>query len=98
MLLTNHHTLTLAAFPGDAYGFKIGKMHHRRQETDPDAVDRVVVPEDERILREAVERYFPEANGPITRSAVCLFTSTPDENFLIDRHPAHPQVRVMVSI
>jgi sarcosine oxidase len=23
---------------------------------------------------------------------VCLYTMTPDEHFLLDRHPAHPQV------
>ncbi|KAK2078181.1 hypothetical protein QBZ16_004049 [Prototheca wickerhamii] len=61
-------------------------------ETDPDAVDREVTLEDEGTLRVAVERYFPEAAGPMTRAAVCLFTNTPDENFLIDRHPRHEQV------
>ena len=31
-------------FPADAQlGFKIGKYHHRRQTTDPDALDRVVL-------------------------------------------------------
>ena len=84
----------LLAFPADDHGFKIGKIHHRRQETDPDAVDREVTLEDEGTLRVAVERYFPEAAGPMTRAAVCLFTNTPDENFLIDRHPRHEQVEV----
>lgn len=24
--------------------------------------------------------------------ATCMFTNTPDEHFIIDRHPEHPQV------
>ena len=27
-------------------------------------------------------------------SGVCLFTNTPDEHFVVDFHPAHPQVLV----
>ncbi len=73
-------------------GFKIGKYHHRGERVDPDAFDRTCGPEDERVLREAVSRYFPAANGPLLRSAACLFTNTPDEHFVIDRHPDAPQV------
>ncbi len=44
-------------------GFKIGKYHHLRQQTDPDRVDREFHPEDEAVLREAIRRYFPAADG-----------------------------------
>jgi len=33
-------------------------------------------------------------DGPLRRAVVCLYTNTRDEHFLIDRHPAHPQVWV----
>ncbi|KDD77068.1 FAD dependent oxidoreductase [Helicosporidium sp. ATCC 50920] len=79
-------------FPADADSFKIGRMHHRCQRTDPDAVDREVTAEDEAVLRQAVARYFPGADGPCTRSAVCLFTNTPDEHFVVDAHPCHRNV------
>ena len=68
-------------------GFKIGKYHHRRQQVDPDSVDRDGHPEDEAILREAIRRYFPEANGPTLAMKVCLFSNTPDEHFIIDYAP-----------
>jgi sarcosine oxidase len=42
---------------------------------------------DEAALRIAVGRYFPGANGPLLRSATCLFTNAPDEHFILDRHP-----------
>jgi sarcosine oxidase len=73
-------------------GFKIGKYHHRQEKVDPDQVDRGCHPEDEAVLREALGRYFPDADGPTLAMKVCLFTNTPDEHFILDRHPEHPQV------
>lgn len=43
--------------------------------------------EDERVLRDAIMRYFPEANGPTIAMRTCLFTNTPDGHFVLDRHP-----------
>ena len=82
-------------FPEDpSRGFKIGKYHHRRQATDPEAVDRTCSPEDEATLRDGIVHYFPDANGPTASTSVCLFSNTPDEHFVIDRVPAHPEVVV----
>ena len=82
-------------FPIDpARGFKIGKYHHRRQVTDPDAVDRTCSEEDEAALREGIVHYFPDANGLTAATSVCLFTNTPDEHFVIDRVPDRPDVVV----
>jgi glycine/D-amino acid oxidase-like deaminating enzyme len=35
---------------------------------------------------------MPGANGPLANAMVCLYTNTPDEAFVIDRHPAAPGV------
>ncbi len=76
----------------DVPGFKIGRYHHLDERVQPDTVDRVCHPRDEAALREAVSRYFPAANGPLRSSAVCMFTNTPDEHFIIDRAPDAPEV------
>ena len=76
-------------------GFKIGRYHHLAEVVDPDAMDRGCHPADEAALRAAVARYFPAANGPLLRSAACLFTNTPDEHFIVDRHPESPAVLVV---
>jgi sarcosine oxidase len=76
-------------------GFKIGKYHHRGERIDPDTMDRECRAEDEAALREAVARYFPDANGPLLRSDTCIFTNTADEHFLIDRDPANPEVLIV---
>ena len=69
--------------------FKIGKYHLRvRPVPDPDRLDRECSPEDEAGVRERVAAYFPEANGPTRRMVACMFTTSPDEHFILDRHPA----------
>ena len=76
-------------------GFKIGRFHHLRQEVpDPDAMDRECRPEDEAVLREGIEAFFPRANGPTRRMTACLFTNSPDGHFILDRHPDHENVFV----
>jgi len=78
----------------DGSGFKVGKYHHRRQRSDPDRMDRTCHDEDEAVLRVALRRYFPDADGPTVNMQTCLFTNSPDEHFIIDRHPEAPNVVV----
>ena len=73
-------------------GFKFGKYHHRLETTDPDRVDREIYPEDEAVLREGIRRYFPDADGPTMAMKTCMFTNSPDEHFILDRHPEHAHV------
>ncbi|MBN4064269.1 N-methyl-L-tryptophan oxidase [Dehalococcoides mccartyi] len=75
-------------------GFKIGRYHHLEEVSDPDHMERNVTQEDEDILRVATARYFPKANGTLMTLKTCLFTNTPDEHFIIDILPEHPQVSV----
>jgi sarcosine oxidase len=77
-------------------GFKIGKYHHRRERVGPERMDRRCHPEDEAVLREGIRRYFPAADGARLDMKACIFTNSPDEHFIIDTHPAHPQC-VIVS-
>ena len=73
-------------------GFKLGKYHHRGEVVDPDRVNREPEREDEELLRAFVRRYFPDGNGPTVMLKVCLFTNSPDEHFILDLHPDHPEV------
>jgi len=73
-------------------GFKVGKYHHRDERVDPDQMDRECHPADEEVLRVGISKYFPDANGPTLAMKTCLFTNSPDEHFIIDVHPEHPEV------
>jgi len=46
-------------------------------------------------VRSLVRRFVPGADGRLRKSAVCLYTNTPDEHFWIDWHPAHGQVLIV---
>lgn len=73
-------------------GFKIGRYHHLEETTSPEAMNRAVNERDEQILRAAVSRYFPDADGPIMTLKTCLFTNSPDEHFIVDVLPDQPEV------
>ena len=75
-------------------GFKLGRYHHLREQGPADELDREPRPEDERVLREFAERYFPEGAGPALTLKTCLFENSPDEHFVLDRLPDAPQVVV----
>ncbi len=87
---------TFYGFPEfDVPGFKIGRYHHLAEAVHPDSMDRECHAADEAALRLAVARYFPGANGPLLRSAACLFTNSPDEHFILDRHPEAARVLIV---
>lgn len=75
-------------------GFKIGKYNHKREQVDPDTMDRSCDFTDEQVLRKAIRRYFSDADGPVIAMTTCLFSNTADENFILDLHPAFPQVSI----
>lgn len=73
-------------------GFKIGRYHHLNEHVNPDTLTRDVTAEDERVLRDCVSHYFPAANGATMSLKTCMFTNSPDEHFIIGKHPAHERV------
>jgi sarcosine oxidase len=72
-------------FPGDAFGVKVGKHHHRDETVDPDDYDRSVSARDEAVIRAALADHLPAANNRMRMAKTCLYTMTPDGHFLIDR-------------
>ncbi|MDO9710615.1 N-methyl-L-tryptophan oxidase [Paracraurococcus lichenis] len=75
-------------------GFKFGRYNHRQERMPAERMNREVEAEDEAILRAFAGRYFPQGTGPTMALRACIFTNTPDEHFILDRHPAHRQVVV----
>jgi glycine/D-amino acid oxidase-like deaminating enzyme len=74
-------------------GVKVAR-HHGGRTVDPATVDRTATDDDERPVREFMTRYMPAANGPRLDSRVCMYTNTPDFNFVLDLHPVEPNVVV----
>jgi sarcosine oxidase len=78
-------------FPNLGEGVKVG-IHHEGENTDPDFIRREVGDDDIEAMRAILRRIMPAIDTASRASAVCMYTSTPDMNFLIDFHPQHPQV------
>jgi sarcosine oxidase len=75
-------------------GFKLGRYYHLDERGDPDELFRGVKPEDEPLLRSFADEHFPDGAGPTMALKTCLFELSPDEHFLIDRHPEAASVVV----
>jgi len=90
---------------GNHYGFpsvggglvKIAKHHHLDETADPDRVERAVSAADEAAIRAALTAHIPAADGPLAAAKTCLYTMTPDHDFIVDRMPGAPNV-VVASI
>jgi len=82
-------------FPRLERGVKAALMHQGETSAHPDEVCRAVEEAEVEPLRAALRKMLPGvASAPVRGHAVCLFTNTPDEDFAIGFHPAHPQVLV----
>jgi sarcosine oxidase len=80
-------------FPDLGDGIKVAR-HHEGEITQPDTVSREVNAEETEGMRQLVRHFLPDADGPLRSATVCLYTDTPDHHFLIDTHPAFPQVLI----
>jgi sarcosine oxidase len=91
--------------PGVYYGFPIlpvGKFsgpiglklaHHTPgTATDPDTINRIPNAEDEANLIYALNKFIPEGYSSIHVMKSCMYTNTPDENFILDFLPGYDNV------
>jgi len=86
---------------GSIYGFPIWERsglkiarHDGGATADPETLDRVVRAGEEDDVVGLARDIFPGVTGNVIESAVCMYTVTPDENFIVDRHPEYPQVTI----
>jgi sarcosine oxidase len=82
-------------FPADgSNGVKVARHSQDGAAVDPESYERAVSPTDEEIIRAALKAHLPAADGKLLAATTCLYTMSPDGDFIIDRLPAHPQVVV----
>jgi glycine/D-amino acid oxidase-like deaminating enzyme len=46
-------------------------------------------------MRRLLREFVPDLDGRWRSSEVCMYTNTPDGDFILDWHPRHPQVLVV---
>jgi sarcosine oxidase len=81
-------------FPAETDGVKVAKHHHAGATVDPDHYDRAVSTADEDVIRTALKAHVPDAGGRLLAARTCLYTTTPDGDFILDRLPGCPQIIV----
>jgi sarcosine oxidase len=60
--------------------------------SNPDTVNRSLLPTDVPLVRDVIAQLLPDANGPLLTHKICLYSNSPDQHFLIDHHPQHKNV------
>ncbi|XP_031728356.1 peroxisomal sarcosine oxidase [Anarrhichthys ocellatus] len=86
---TKHHIYGL---PSNEYLGLMKICYHIGGETDPDERDKQTDRSDIDILQRIIARCFP---GLVPEPAVvesCMYTMTPDQHFVLDRHPSHSNI------
>ena len=82
-------------FPREPRGVKASIMHAGQTAGTPDELRRPAEDNEVEPLRAALEPVLRDlARAPVRESATCLFTNTPDHDFIIDFHPRDPKVLV----
>jgi glycine/D-amino acid oxidase-like deaminating enzyme len=84
----DHRQHFFYGIPGsDRRGFKVAD-DTRGSAFDPTTGERVVSPDTLRRVREHLAFRFPALkDAPLIETRVCQYEQTPDEHFLVDRHP-----------
>lgn len=78
----------------DAPGVKVA-WHHQGATVDPDAVDRTVHAEDRQPLIAYCAQRLPGLSPQAALEKACLYTNTPDEDFIVGQVPGEPRITLI---
>ncbi|MBX3577011.1 MAG: N-methyl-L-tryptophan oxidase [Rhizobiaceae bacterium] len=81
-------------FPNIGTGFKCASHYDSGILADADAARQDAGPADETRMRDFLDAYLPDAAGPLKAMKTCIYTKTPDEDFVIDLLPSDPRIVV----
>jgi len=80
-------------FPkSDSLGVKIAEHSGRTPVVDPLNVDRTLRVADRERVELCLGEHLPGVSRECTAHAVCMYTMSPDQHFIVGRHPEFPQV------
>lgn len=79
------------AHDGPRGGAKVA-FFRKGVETSPETIDRAVSKEEADDMRAFASARIPALGGPLLAAKTCMYTTTPDEHFVIGTHPGHDEV------
>ncbi|MFD7437084.1 N-methyl-L-tryptophan oxidase [Streptomyces sp. NPDC059861] len=78
------------AIDGPGLGAKVA-FFRKGQVTTPETIDRTVHEDEVQAMADHMSGCVPDLPGTFLKAATCMYSTTPDEHFVIARHPAHPE-------
>ncbi|MET9903013.1 N-methyl-L-tryptophan oxidase [Streptomyces sp. NPDC006446] len=75
---------------GPELGAKVA-FFRKGVECTPEDIDRTVHEDEIRAMADHMSGRIPDLPGAFLKAATCMYSNTPDEHFVIARHPAHPE-------
>lgn len=73
-------------------GVKVAEHFGVEVVNDADRLPRTVDDAEASLVRAFITEHLPALTSRLTRTSVCMYTMTPDEHFIVDRHPVHSNV------
>ena len=77
---------------GPRGGAKVATFRLKGSETTPEAIDRTIHDDEIDRMRAAVRGRVGALDAPLLWAKTCMYTTTPDEHFVIGLHPEHPMI------
>jgi sarcosine oxidase len=81
------------AIDGSHGGVKVA-FHHQGEITTPETIDREAHADEIERMRAYLRTHIPALDGALLKAATCMYTNTPDQHFVITKHPKYPQVAI----
>ena len=86
-------------FPAlDERGVKVAEHSGGEPVGDPLQCDRRADPRDLARVTQFAQKYLPDVSDHAVDHAVCMYTMSTDEHFIVDRHPAMPRLTFVAGV
>ncbi|MEX1040816.1 MAG: N-methyl-L-tryptophan oxidase [Pirellulaceae bacterium] len=86
-------------FPAfDHRGLKVARHDGGIPLASADGLTREIDTADQALVERFLATHLPNSMGTLAEHATCIYTMTPDEHFVVDRHPEHPQVALAAGL
>ena len=72
--------------------------HTGGETADPDHLDRSLHQPDAARVRAFADRHLVGLDQTLVKHSVCMYTMSPDQHFIIDRHPLDPHVSFVAGL
>jgi sarcosine oxidase len=85
---------SIPAHDGPRGGVKVAFFRAGGSPADPETIDREVHDEEVEFIKSYLARFVPALDGDLLYAKTCMYTNTPDEHFVVSKHPEYPQVAI----